>query len=796
MHVVQPNDSSEPAEEEPLLRNSTPAPEAVPRDGTDMPDPAPSPTPSQKQGTGKPKKKRDRKRPMKVRQPVYADPASREQLYTNASPFRPFYFKSQDLPVPEDMTVPTAALVPVQENIHWAANIPRVDGASMSLFSRIHVELGHLYSYAAANKAERMLRLVTLERFKVAFATCPQQHANFDVRMFGSSCSDVESNLPNSDIDLGLCPKSHAASSWAGLAPEDRKEMSVRHLDGIMFAVRQISSKRYFVRHARHPVIKYVDAVTGIDVDVSVQIEGMETVDIVRGITEKYPAMRPVVLFLKLLFRQHNMHDSSTGGMGGYCCISVVYGMLKRLEAQGHDVDDAGLLLLMVAHFYGFVLDSQQVGIDIVNGGALFHRGNHLSKDVDSRRALMVTSVRDQNPPENVGRNISKWREFRVLFQHVFLTLMTGISRDRRQPQWPSILLTSVLDFPPDVLKARKHATVLWQSLLTRATSNQAAMLAAPEDLSNIEESIVAAQEAARRANVQLTLQDFVMLTVEAAAVESLLETGVGRRAQQNATASAVSPPAQVDTQQQSPRGVIKQREPALLMAPAVREAPVPTSPTLPSSKQQTTMRPFKAKPDSSNSPASEADVAQYDPNDTTPAPNAKPRKARTTQLYQGQRLSDAAALQQQTMMDKLVAMESQQQTTVDKLVAVELQQQTTMDKLVAMESQQQTMIDRLSMQLQQQTMMDKLIAVESQQQNDRNELKDELKGIKGELTAIKDSIQQQQVDLKGVVDSHDIVLAKHTAPLAEHSGILASLQAALASAPQLTSVASTLALQ
>ncbi|KAL7746740.1 hypothetical protein RI367_007903 [Sorochytrium milnesiophthora] len=701
----------------------------------------------------------------------------------------------------------TAALVPVQESIHWAANIPRVDGASMSLFSRIHIELGHLYSYAAANKAERMLRLVTLERFKVAFATCPQQHADFDVRMFGSSCSDLQSNLPNSDIDLGLCPKSHAASSWAGLVPEDRKEMSVKHPDGIMFAV----SKRYF-----HPVIKYVDAVTGIDVDVSVQIEGMETVDIVRTITEQYPAMRPVVLFLKLLFRQHNMHDSSTGGMGGYCCISIVYGMLKRLEAQGHDVDDAGLLLLMVAHFYGFVLDSQQVGIDIVNGGALFHRGNRLSKDVDSRRALMVTSVRDQNPPENVGRNISKWREFRALFQHVFLMLMTGILRDRRQPQWPSILLTSVLDFPPDVLWARKHATVLWQSLLAKATSNQTATLAAPEDLSNIEESIVAAQEAARRANVQLTLQDFVMLTVEAAAVESLLETGVGRRAQQNATASAVSPPAQVDTQQQSPRGVIKQREPALPMAPAVREAPVPTSPTLPNSKQQATMRPFKAKPDSSNSPASEADVAQDDPIDTTPAPNAKPRKARTTQLSQGQRLSDAAALQQQTMMDKLVAMESQQQTTVDKLVAVELQQQTTMDKLVAMESQQQTMIDRLvEMESQQQTTMSKLVEVQSQQQNDRNELKDELKGIKGELTAIKhkltgtkDSIQQQQVDLKGVVDNHDIVLAKHTATLAEHRGILSSLQAALCApnvsevtpqkvlAPKLTSVASTLALQ
>lgn len=152
--------------------------------------------------------------------------------------------------------------------------------------------------------------------------------------------------------------------------------------------------------HARVPIVKWTDKATGVQVDACFgNVDGLHNTALLARAAAAMPALRPLVLVLKSQLRMHGLHETHTGGVGGYLLANMVRHLLltppppppspptaRRPPARGalpgyddecvepgpsaeaEDVaEDLGGLLLRFYWYYGHRLD---LGTSIVFDGA------------------------------------------------------------------------------------------------------------------------------------------------------------------------------------------------------------------------------------------------------------------------------------------------------------------------------------------------------------------------------------------------------------------------------------------
>jgi DNA polymerase sigma len=112
--------------------------------------------------------------------------------------------------------------------------------------------------------------------------------------------------------------------------------------------VRPLSEPDSFeiVRRARVPLITFVDKVTKIEVDLSVQWDGFDSVPLVMALNQKYLAMLPVVKFIKALLLLHELNVSREGGLHGFGVLSMTTAIARHLEQRKMPNVSSGQLLM------------------------------------------------------------------------------------------------------------------------------------------------------------------------------------------------------------------------------------------------------------------------------------------------------------------------------------------------------------------------------------------------------------------------------------------------------------------
>ncbi|KAJ3343033.1 hypothetical protein HDU93_000203 [Gonapodya sp. JEL0774] len=128
------------------------------------------------------------------------------------------------------------------------------------------------------------------------------------------------------------------------------------------------------ITRARVPVLKYVDAVSGYEVDTTYQrFEGLRTAKWAKKLVESDWRIRPLVVAVKEILRARQLGEVFSGGLGGYALLCMVLGFLRLQHIfyplndtelnrplstnvplyPAHPSDDLGLLFTRFLLFFG-----------------------------------------------------------------------------------------------------------------------------------------------------------------------------------------------------------------------------------------------------------------------------------------------------------------------------------------------------------------------------------------------------------------------------------------------------------
>lgn len=176
-----------------------------------------------------------------------------------------------------------------------------------------------LAAVAGPSAAERRRRARARDRVTAAVR---RVYAEGDVLVFGSSATGL--TLPDSDLDLALAlPGTDGRVSSALLAP-------------VVRCVRGVAEDRraHFIAHARVPIITFVEADSGLSVDLSAVDHGVYNSKCIRETLACHTELRPLLLVLKVFLRQHGLNKTQFGGVGSYLLFAMALRVVQAPRAS------------------------------------------------------------------------------------------------------------------------------------------------------------------------------------------------------------------------------------------------------------------------------------------------------------------------------------------------------------------------------------------------------------------------------------------------------------------------------
>lgn len=162
--------------------------------------------------------------------------------------------------------------------------------------------------------------------------------------------------LPTADMDLVVCSASFmkggpptylGAKSWLYKFQKFLVAQGVAASDSIEV-----------IAHARIPLVKFVDRLTGLKVDVSFEnLGGVGAVDTFLAWKAQYPVMPILVTVIKHFLLMRGLNEPVNGGIGGFSVICLVVSMLQVMpQVQSRSMKAThhlGELLLDFFELYG-----------------------------------------------------------------------------------------------------------------------------------------------------------------------------------------------------------------------------------------------------------------------------------------------------------------------------------------------------------------------------------------------------------------------------------------------------------
>ncbi|KAF7561632.1 hypothetical protein G7046_g2524 [Stylonectria norvegica] len=249
------------------------------------------------------------------------------------------------------MLVPQWQVKADEEPRPWAT----VDhSATTSMAFRLHKEIIDWYEYVRPREFEQRIRDNLIEKLRLAMRRDGRNFASATVHPFGSFMSGLY--LPTADMDLVVCSASYmrggpptylAARSW--LYKFQKFLIAQRVADDSSIEV---------IAHARVPLVKYVDKLTGLKVDVSFEsLGGVDAVDTFLRWKQQYPAMPIIVTVIKHYLLMRGLNEPVNGGIGGLSVICLVVSMLQLMpQIQSRSLvpeHHLGEMLLEFFELYG-----------------------------------------------------------------------------------------------------------------------------------------------------------------------------------------------------------------------------------------------------------------------------------------------------------------------------------------------------------------------------------------------------------------------------------------------------------
>ena len=288
---------------------------------------------------------------------------------------------------------------------------------------RLHEELLDFAAFISPTASEEKHRTALLARLSdLTTSLFPSSN----LRPFGSYATKLY--LPIGDIDC--CLFGAPATALHQLHRALEREGWASYLEHIT--------------SARIPIVKFMDRSTGLRVDVCQdQTVGLEAAQYITQMSVKFPAFRPLLLFLKYYLHVRRLNDTYSGGVGSYLLQLMLLSHLHFHPAQTLDVN-LGLLLLSFFDTYGHQLNYQNVGISL--SPPSFY-SKHDRQRFNPQRPLLLSVENPLDSSHDVGMNSFGVMRVRRAMQYAYGRLT---ERSVMEGRWEGSLLAMVLGVMDD----------------------------------------------------------------------------------------------------------------------------------------------------------------------------------------------------------------------------------------------------------------------------------------------------------------------------------------------------------
>ena len=225
----------------------------------------------------------------------------------------------------------------------------------------LHGEILDFYNYVRPREYEEQVRGELVQRIQQAMQ---QRFPQFQIKAFGSFASGLY--LPTADMDLVALSHEFLRTGFARISNNQMHKVAKCLQDARIVKPGSLT----VIAHARIPIIKLVDNLTGLRVDISFENNsGVIAQTTFEDWKQRYPAMPIIVSLVKQFLVMRDMSEVFSGGLGGFSVVCLVVSMIRHLQQKkGSEWDQMAHLDAILMEFlihYGDEFDRFKTGIQM-----------------------------------------------------------------------------------------------------------------------------------------------------------------------------------------------------------------------------------------------------------------------------------------------------------------------------------------------------------------------------------------------------------------------------------------------
>jgi non-canonical poly(A) RNA polymerase PAPD5/7 len=234
----------------------------------------------------------------------------------------------------------------------------------LSLFyDRLHKEIVDFYYYVKPREFEQRIRQNLIDDLRVQVR---KHFPDCNVKSFGSFPAGLY--LPTADMDI-VCVSNEFLHRGRKVLCQTRTQMYKlgRFLENAKVAM---PGTVEVVGGAKVPIIKYVDKLTGLRVDISFENDtGLIANETFQDWKAEFPAMPMLVTLIKHLLAMRGLNEPVNGGIGGFSTICLVVSLLQNMpQVQSRNMipeHHLGEILMEFFDLYGNQFNTSTTAISM-----------------------------------------------------------------------------------------------------------------------------------------------------------------------------------------------------------------------------------------------------------------------------------------------------------------------------------------------------------------------------------------------------------------------------------------------
>ncbi|KAI6250144.1 Terminal nucleotidyltransferase 4B [Erysiphe necator] len=306
-----------------------------------------------------------------------------------------------------------------------------------NIYKRLHEEILDFYHYVKPRRFEKCVREKLIEDLKYRVRNYSK---DAEILSFGSFPAGLY--LPTADLDLVMISNHY----MRGGRPQFGYNSGQVHKFGRFLEEEQIILKgsKECITKAKVPLVKYVDRLTGLKVDISFEnTTGLVANKTFQAWKEKFPAMPIIVTLIKQFLFMRGLDQPVNGGIGGFSITCLVVSLLQHMpQVRNKSMvpeHNLGEVLLEFFDLYGNRFNTVKNAISL--NPACYLRKCELNHVYQKR--IDKFCIIDPNNPENDIAGGSKnsmtiKKSFKIAYENLrnrMIELQKKLDNNQNRPQ-------------------------------------------------------------------------------------------------------------------------------------------------------------------------------------------------------------------------------------------------------------------------------------------------------------------------------------------------------------------------